>query len=125
MTRPATAIVLTACLIAGLSVSGAAMAGQAIVHKVGAVTWHATRFVSQTVTIVGYVLARDPDYLLFSDEPTGAISAHDLPVTGQGIDQMQAGKKYVLVGRFVKGGLKASNGNDYHLELTAAPRSPT
>jgi hypothetical protein len=89
--------------------------------KVGAVTWHATRYAAKSVRIIGFVLARDPGYILFSDEPNGSISAHDLPVTGPGITDMMDGKRYLLVGRFVKGGLQATNGNLYHLELTAPP----
>lgn len=76
---------------------------------------------SQVVTITGYVLAKDAGYVLFADEPTGKISSHDLPVIGPGIDQMQLTKKYVLTGQFVACGLRASNGNSYHLELAAAP----
>ncbi|MDR3471287.1 MAG: hypothetical protein P4M09_06315 [Devosia sp.] len=120
MTQPAHRIALAACL-AALLVSSPALAAQPVAHKVGAITWHAARYVSETLTIVGYVLARDAGYVLFSDEPTGAISAHDLPVTGPGIEQLQQGKKYVLVGRFLAGGLKAGNGNTYHLELSAPP----
>src|SRR5579872_1676120 len=91
------------------------------VHKVGAITWHAKAYAAQTLTIKGYVLAQEAGYLLFSDEPTGAISAHDLPVTGSGTDQLPLEGKFLLTGRFILGGLKASNGNPYHLELTAPP----
>ena len=94
----------------------------AIVHKVGAVTWHAGKYLSKPVSVRGYVLALGDGYVLFSDEASGAISAHDLPVTGAGIETMVLKGKYTLEGNFVAGGLKASNGNPNHLELTALPR---
>ena len=100
---------------------GTADAATPIIHKVGAITWHAGKYASQVVTVSGYVLAKDAGYVLFSDEPAGKISSHDLPVIGPGIDQMQLTKKYVLTGQFVAGGLQARNGNSYHLELSAAP----
>ena len=93
-----------------------------IVHKVGAVTWNARKFWSKPVSVRGYVLALADGYVLFSDEATGAISAHDLPVTGAGIETMVLKGKYTLEGNFVAGGLKASNGNPNHLELTAPPQ---
>jgi hypothetical protein len=92
-----------------------------IVHKVGAVTWHAKNFVDHYVTIVGYVLAKENDYVLLSDEAGGKISPHDLPVTGAGSDEMQPHRKYVVAGRFMDHGLTASNGSRYHLELNGAP----
>ena len=64
----------------GSQAGGAANA----VHKVGAVTWHAAKFVGKDVVLEGYVLAKEPGYVLFSDEATGKITAHDLPVTGPG-----------------------------------------
>ena len=103
-------------------VAGAASAGPPVVHKVGAITWHAAKFVGQKLQIVGYVLAKGAGYVLFSDEPTGKISAHDLPVIGPGSDQMQLTKKYVVEGQFIAGGFQASNGNPDHLELSAPPR---
>jgi len=96
-----------------------------IVHKVGAVTWNAKKYLSKPVSVRGYVLALGDGYVLFSDEATGAISAHDLPVTGAGIETMVLKGKYTLEGYFVVGGLKASNGNPNHLELTAPPMSST
>ena len=100
---------------------GIADAATPIIYKVGAITWHAAKYSSQVVTVSGYVLAKDAGYVLFSDEPTGKISSHDLPVIGPGIDQMQLTKKYVLTGHFLAGGLHARNGNSYHLELSDAP----
>lgn len=108
-------------LAAALLAAAPALAQAAPVHRVGAVTWHAARYAGKVVTLRGYLLAHRPGYILFSDEPGGKISAHDLPVTGTGIAAIKARRKYRLTGRFVKGGLKASNGNPYHLELTAAP----
>jgi hypothetical protein len=105
----------------GASLLADAASATAPALKVGAVTWHAAKYAAKDVRIMGFVLARDPGYILFSDEPNGSISAHDLPVTGPGITDMMDGKRYLLVGRFVKGGLQATNGNLYHLELTAPP----
>jgi hypothetical protein len=102
--------------------AGSAAAAPTQVHKVGVITWHASRYVSRIVTVVGFVLAQGPGYVLFSDEPTGKISSHDLPVTGAAVDSLTLTKKYKLEGRFVSGGFAASNGSPYHLELTAAPQ---
>ena len=101
----------------GSQAGGAANA----VHKVGAVTWHAAKFVGKDVVLEGYVLAKEPGYVLFSDEATGKITAHDLPVAGPGADTMQMAKRYVIEGIFLDHGLIASNGSPYHLELTALP----
>ena len=101
----------------GSQAGGAANA----VHKVGAVTWHAAKFVGKDVVLEGYVLAKEPGYVLFSDEATGKITAHDLPVAGPGDDTMQTKTKYVIEGVFLDQGLSASNGSPYHLELTDLP----
>ena len=92
------------------------------IHKVGAVTWHAKKYSDQVVTVVGFVLVRDGSGVLFLDEPTGNISIHDLPVTGPGVDQLKPAMKYVLQGRFISDGSKGSNGNPYHLVLSAPPQ---
>jgi len=92
------------------------------VHKVGAVTRHAAKFIGQDVTMRGYLLARENGYILFSDEPGGRIGRYDLPVSGAGIDQTVPGKRFVIEGRFLDHGLKASNGNPDHLELTQPPQ---
>ena len=102
-----------------LGVHAGAAAG--VVHKVGAVTWHAAKFVGKDVVLEGYVLARGPGYVLFSDEATGKITVHDLPVSGPGVDTMGMAKKYVIEGVFLDRGLAAGNGSPYHLELTTAP----
>ncbi len=52
---------------------------------------------------------------------TGKVSADDLPVIGTGVQQMRQGGKYLLQGKFVDGGFKASNGSPCHLELNAPP----
>ena len=93
-----------------------------VIHKVGAVTRHAAKFIGQDVAMRGYMLVRRDGYILFSDEPGGRIGRYDLPVSGNGIDQIQPRKRYVIEGRFLDHGLKASNGNPDHLELTAPPR---
>ena len=52
-------------LAAGICAALASAAGSdrvsadAVVHKVGQITWHAKKFVDQDVTLVGYVLARE------------------------------------------------------------------
>jgi hypothetical protein len=91
------------------------------VHNIGKVTHHAERFAGKTLDMTGYMLRRDQGYVLFSDEPDGKVTAHDLPVTGQGTDALASGVRYYLHGKFVKGGLDAANGNAYHLELDRAP----
>lgn len=119
---------LATCVLGASTLPGTAASPATpvvITHKVGAVTWHAKAYAAQIVRVRGYVLALADGYLLFSDEPTGAISAHDLPVTGPGIEKMLLKGKYVLEGRFVAGGLTASNGNPYHLELTSPPQEIT
>ena len=96
-------------------------ANVATARKVGAVTWHASQYVGQTVKLVGYLVAREPGYVLFSDEPTGKISTHDLPVSGVGVDTFQPMRKYIIEGILLDHGLQARNGNHYHLELAAPP----
>ncbi len=88
-------------------------------HTVGQVTRHAKNFVNQTVQMQGYLLKKEKGYLIFSDEPTGAISSYDLPVAGAGISVIQFKHKYILEGRFMYGGLSSSNHNLYHLELVS------
>lgn len=92
------------------------------IHSVGAVTWHAAQYRGKLVRMRGYLLRRHNGYILFSDEPRGAVSAHDLPVVGPGVETMRPGLHYLLTGRFVKGGLNASNHNPYQLVLTAQPQ---
>jgi hypothetical protein len=124
--NPLAAAVLLLC-VGGFSAPAIASATTVppTVHKVGAVTWNAKKYLSKLISVRGYVLALGDGYLLFSDEATGAISSHDLPVTGAGIETMVLKGKYTLVGNFVAGGLKASNGNPNHLELTAPPQRLT
>ena len=87
---------------------------------IGTVTWHAAKFLGKSLVLTGYVLARGPGYVLFSDEPSGSVSRHDLPVEGAGIDGLEPKIKYVIAGRFVAGGIGA-NGNPDHFELSQAP----
>ena len=70
----------------------------------------------------GYLLARENGYILFSDEPGGRIGRYDLPVTGDGIDGIVPGKRFVIEGTFLDHGLTASNGNPDHLELVKPPQ---
>lgn len=93
-----------------------------VIYKVGKVTWHAKKYVGKEITFQGYVLVTGKDYILFSDEASGAVSAHDLPVTGAGVEKLVSNTKYLLKGKLISGGLSASNGNPYHLELTSEPQ---
>jgi hypothetical protein len=93
-----------------------------VVYKIGQVTRHARKFVNQGITLTGYLLAQEEGYAIVSDEPRGKISAHDLPVSGAGLDRMRPMKKYVFEGNFLDHGFKAINGSRYHLELVAAPQ---
>ena len=107
-------------LIAALALATPALARP--IHSVGAVTWHATRYAGKVVEMKGYLLRRHKGYVLFSDEPSGGVSSHDLPVTGAGIDTIKPRWEYLITGRFVKGGLKAANHTPYHLELLGLPK---
>ena len=95
--------------------------GEGAIHKIGAVTWHPLKFIGREITLSGYLLAREKDYVFFSDEPKGKVSVHDLPVSGPGLEALQLQKKYKIQGKFLDGGLTVSSGSAYHLELTAAP----
>lgn len=112
-------LVATSSLAAAGSVTASPAASK--VYKVGQVTRHASKFEGKQLQIQGYLLAPGTDYVLFSDEPDGAIGPHDLPVTGPGIASMKTKVKYLLVGTFIKGGLAASNGNPDHFELSVPP----
>ena len=93
-------------------------------HTIGQVTRHVSGFVGQIVRVEGYMLVGlNNNYVIFSDETGGAISAFDLPVTGPGIETLEFKQKYKLEGRFVYGGLNASNHSQYHLELSLPPQS--
>lgn len=94
-------------------------------HTVGEVTWHPDGYVGTEVHMRGYMLRRGNGYAIFSDEPTGAVSAHDLPVTGPGVDNLTIGGAYLLDGIFLNHGLFASNGNAYHLKLLNPPQAIT
>ena len=112
---------LAAGALAALCLAGPVSAEAGTIRKVGAVTWHPARYAGQDVVLVGYLLLRENGYVFFSDEPTGKLSAHDLPVTGSGLDAIRPDRRYILHGTFVYGGLTALNGYDYHLNLTADP----
>ena len=112
---------LAAAAIAVMMGALAADAASPVIHKVGAVTRHAARYLNQDVMLRGYLLARGNGYVLFSDEPGGKISRYDLPVIGPGVDQMKPMQRYIVEGTFLDHGLAASNGSPVHLELTAPP----
>ena len=69
------------------------------------------------------MLAIQPGLVLFSDEATGAVSAHDLPIEGPGADQLVLRKRYVLTGILTRDSAPAANGSRVHLQLTAEPAS--
>lgn len=114
-------VYLTAAGLGLLPLSLPALA--AAVHSVGSVTWHVKGYIGKTVELRGYVLAIEPGLVLFSDEPTGAVSAHDLPIEGPGADQLVLRKRYVLTGILTRDSAPAANGSRVHLQLTAEPAS--
>jgi len=120
---PRSQSIATAATVLALSLFGSSVEGEAatVVHKVGAVTRHPSEFIGQKVVLEGYALAIEPGYVLLSDEATGKIGAHDLPVTGSGADAMQLTQKYLIEGILLDRGLTPNNGSPYHLELTTAP----
>lgn len=111
-------------LMAMVTVVGTTIAAGAAgpVHRIGAVTWHPKRYAGKILDLVGYPLVRHDGYVLFSDEAQGAVSAHDLPVTGNDLGKLKLHRRYRIQGKFIHGGLKASNGNPYHLQLTTLPK---
>ena len=113
---------LAAALALTLSVPLAVPAMAETVHTIGHVTWHPTGYVNQIVSMKGYLLKVEKGYVILSDEAGGGISVHDLPVTGPGWDVFLPGKLYLIHGKFVKGGLNASNHDPYHLILTQIPK---
>lgn len=92
------------------------------VHSVGEITRHAKPFIGQKLLIKGYLLKKEKGYIIFSDEPTGAISTFDLPVNGEGNDLIKPNQAYFIEGIFLDRGLVSSNGNSYHFELSASPK---
>ena len=109
------------CIMAGLAAATPRAAAAVAIHKVGKVTWHPARYVGHSIRLDGYVLVKEAGYVLLSDEATGKVSAHDLPVIGDGVEQMRQGGRYLVEGKFVHGGFKAMNASPYHLELSAPP----
>ncbi len=102
--------------------SNPTQAREAAPLSVGSVTWHQSNFVGKQVFLIGYVLKKENGYVIFSDEPTGAITKHDLPVTGIGISGLALKQKYTFKGTFLDKGLVASNGSTYHLESSEVPQ---
>lgn len=90
-------------------------------RSVGSVTRHAHKYIGQRLVLRGYLLAKRPGYVLFSDEPRGRIGRYDLPVMGPGIELMHPRTHYVIEGTFLGSGLKASNGNPDHFLLSKPP----
>jgi hypothetical protein len=91
------------------------------VYTVGHVSRHVLPFVNQKVRLQAYLLEKDTNYIIVSDEPSGSLSRYDLPVEGKGIDVLQPGYLYIIEGVILDHGLHASNGNPYHLELSQLP----
>ncbi len=92
------------------------------VPSVGYVTrHHAAELVNTEIKVPGYMIKNLGTYIIVSDEKVDVPNPHDLPVMGTGISRIVPLKKYLFTGKFVKGGLNASNKNPYHLELIVAP----
>lgn len=107
---------------AGLGLLPLSLPAQAAtIHSVGSVTWHLKGYFGKTVELRGYVLAIQPGLVLFSDEPTGAVSAHDLPIEGPGADRLVLHKRYLLTGTLTSDPVPAANGSRVHLQLTTEP----
>lgn len=92
-------------------------------QTVGSVTHHASEFLGMNVTLKGYVLEKQSGYVILSDEPSGSLSSYDLPVFGNGIDQMQQGVAYVVQGTFATSTTPTRNGSTFRLQLTQPPSS--
>lgn len=86
---------------------------------VGQVSRHPANYVNQSVTISGYVLKNYNSYVIVSDESSGTIGLHDLPITGSGIMSLLPKTKYIFTGVLKYQGLSSSNNNNYHLELSS------
>ena len=97
------------------------VAAPAQTDRVGYAMSHRTTLQGTMVRLKAYLLAQAKGYAIVSDESSGAIGPNDLPVTGDDITLLAPNHAYLLTGRLVAGGVAASNGNTYHLELTAAP----
>lgn len=91
-------------------------------HSVGQVTWHAKDFAGKNIRMQGYMIRKEATYIIFSDEATGNVTSRDLPIMGQGIRMLKLKQKYIIEGKLVYLGLKASNHNPYHLELSNSSR---
>lgn len=117
---------LAAAVILGVALAATPPAeaadASAQVHSVGDITFHPKSYVGKHVVMRGYLLKQEAGYVLVSDESSGKIGPRDLPVSGTGIDTLKPGQLFVIEGEFLDHGLKASNGNRYHLELTAPPK---
>lgn len=89
--------------------------------SIGAVTRHSAPFIGHTLLLKGYLVKRERDYLIFSDENGGPIGRYDLPVTGSGLSLVKPGRQYALEGRFLDRGLASANRNPDHFELSKPP----
>jgi len=78
-------------------------------------------FAGMMVQMHGYVLQMNSAYSIVSDEKSGAVTGGDLPIVGVALEKLAIGTQYLFRGTLVKGGLTASNGNPYHLELANDP----
>ncbi len=87
------------------------------IYTVGEVTWHATHYLNQNITVVGFLLKKGIGYDIVSDEATGTITSHDLSIIGTGITNLQLKQKYILHGTFMNG--RPSNSHTlYTLEVS-------
>jgi outer membrane protein assembly factor BamB len=91
------------------------------IYSVGQITRHSQNFIGSQVIMQGYLLKKEQNYIIFSDEAIGSISTFDLPVSGTGYDSIQSGHLYQIEGMFLGSGLISSNQNPNHLELSIPP----
>ncbi len=99
------------------SVSSAQSANSPVL-SIGALVRSASMYLTKQVSITGYLLKAENGYNIFSDESSGQLTKNDLPVVSQFNDNFVSGKKYILTGTLVDGGLNSVNNNPYHFVLS-------
>ncbi len=101
--------------------SGPAAVPTAKAGRVGDVSRHPLQFVGKSVTVNGYSLKSEGDYVIISDEATGIPGYYDMPVFGTGISVVMPKKLYAFTGMFVGDTQKTGKRSPYHLELSQPP----
>ncbi len=92
------------------------------VLSIGQVTWHPKDFLGHNVRLQGYVLKKDSDSPIFSDEAVGALHKRDLAVTGFGLDKLKTHQRYLLEGVLTQSATKQAP-TFYRLELVEPPQA--